>query len=88
MRTTQLREALTCLVSFMTTMQQKFLRELKDLFDKYKVILDSESQYKGSEEIYCGEIYTLTNENRDIDIEINDLQLYLSLLGKKTPSKL
>ena len=77
MRTTQLREALTCLVSFMTTMQQKFLKELKDLFDKYKVILDSESQYKGEEETYCGEIYTLTNEEGNINIEINDLQFYL-----------
>lgn len=63
----------------MIIIQQKFLEELKILFDKYKIILDSEPVYRGEDEIYSGEIYTIRNEDDEINIEINDdLQTYLN----------
>ena len=58
-------------------MQREFLEELKTLFNKYKVVLDNEPTYRGEDEIYSGEVYTIINEDNKINIEISDLQAYL-----------
>ena len=68
----------------MTTIQQKFLKELKNLFDKYKVRVDDDDIYCGEDEIYSETIYTIKDEDGNIDIEMKDLQLYLFGIEKNT----